>query len=850
MRPTYLMTTVLSLACAAGAAEAARPPLVNFTKKPAAARSGAGAKITVAARAETDCAVYVLDAKGNVVRHLAAGVLGPTAPAPLKPGLSQEVIWDGKDDLGKPAAGGPFKVRVALGLKPGFERMVGDAPGVLGGVSGFAVNPKSGELVVFHHYGQLHPQDNSTFCAVYDRDGKYRRTIVPWPANLPDGKLAGVKLLYVAGRKLPYIYQGETRSLLPGLGHLPTGQPCVAGDGRVAFIGHHEVGTYNGSGAQQVVFVNADGSPPVTGWTGPVLAKSSNGGGCLAFSPDGKTIYASGIAEGRGKKPHHCVYKFGWGAKEAGVFAGDPNSSGSGGKKLNAPRGVAVDGDGNVYVADRGNGRVAAFKPDGSPLGEIKVANPDQVQVHPKTGAVYVTAGGAGKRELFKFKSIKEASPACRIAVPMHKKDNVSMLALDPTSQPPVIWYSHPRNKFTGDFKALRIADKGAAFGDKEPLAKLPGIKGGLGPVTLTSYNRASGKLLVNNMSFDPAGGKLSDGLGSGPSAGNISCIGTKKGMGGAGLDGNVYLMGYSNWLKRLGPDLKPRPFPNGGKNGLASPDGSGTLRLRARGVTADPAGNIFALWQENKKSPIGPSNYLAKHGPDGKPLVPKLIECQTRFIQSPRLDYQGNIYVAVTGRPAGGKVLPAGLDDQDLGKSFVKGQEPVGADWYEMMYGCILKFGPEGGKLMRQGNGGMALEYGRTSRAKYTRKLHVSGAKWAFHGSSPLPGWEDGGGRVSCGCESPRFDVDGFGRSFFPDACRFRCGVIDTGGNEICWFGSYGNVDSAGPKSSVPAPEIPLLWPYCVAVGNSRVYVGDRLNRRVVAVRIGYAADETVGVQ
>ncbi len=31
------------------------------------------------------------------------------------------------------------------------------------------------------------------------------------------------------------------------------------------------------------------------------------------------------------------------------------------------------------------------------------------------------------------------------------------------------------------------------------------------------------------------------------------------------------------------------------------------------------------------------------------------------------------------------------------------------------------------------------------------------------------------------CQCESARFDVDGYGRSFFPDAARFRIGVLDT---------------------------------------------------------------------
>jgi hypothetical protein len=47
--------------------------------------------------------VAVLAADGALVRHLAAGMLGPNAPAPFKKdSLAQEILWDGKDDLGVP----------------------------------------------------------------------------------------------------------------------------------------------------------------------------------------------------------------------------------------------------------------------------------------------------------------------------------------------------------------------------------------------------------------------------------------------------------------------------------------------------------------------------------------------------------------------------------------------------------------------------------------------------------------------------------------------------------------------------------------------------------------------------
>ena len=111
-----------------------------------------------------------------------------------------------------------------------------------------------------------------------------------------------------------------------------------------------------------------------------------------------------------------------------------------------------------------------------------------------------------------------------------------------------------------------------------------------------------------------------------------------------------------------------------------------------------------------------------------------------------------------------------------------------------------------------------------------------MKGAKWIFPGASNVPSWRTKGTPDICLCESSRFDVDGFGRSFFPDAGLFRVGMIDTNGNEIGWFGSYGNPDAS-------APEI-FWWPHAVAVGDDAVFVADRLNRRVARLKLGHQAE------
>jgi hypothetical protein len=114
----------------------------RFTRKPTARKVEDKVRIAFAVRARTDVEVSILDAEGKVVRHFAAGVLGSNVPAPLQKGaLTQELLWDGKDDYGKPAEGGPFEVRVAAGMTPKFEESIGFNPAYMFMVRSPATGP-------------------------------------------------------------------------------------------------------------------------------------------------------------------------------------------------------------------------------------------------------------------------------------------------------------------------------------------------------------------------------------------------------------------------------------------------------------------------------------------------------------------------------------------------------------------------------------------------------------------------------------------------------------------------------------------------------------------------------------
>jgi DNA-binding beta-propeller fold protein YncE len=817
---------------------------VTFKLPPSAVKSGKGAKISFEVSAATDVEVTILNAQGKVIRHLVAGMLGKNAPALLqKDSLKQQVVWDGLADWDQAATGGPFKVQVRIGMQPSFKKLIGDSPASLGIVSSVACNQKNGELFVFHLNGCLHPSDSHCSIAVFSRQGKYLRTILPWAAETPVEKLAGLKRVKLADEStVPFFYQAETRSILPGAGNLVLNGPVVTADDQLIFVGHQEMcrttTRYNQPGRKVVTCINTDGSMPAGGIFKTLLNKHSMCSAMLALSTDGKTFYATGIYMGRdakrGKAPH-AVYRFALEDKESKVFLGQATIAGKGPDGFNRPLDVAVDKDDNIYVADNGNNRIAVFDSDGKHKTDLSVKQPKCLEVDLKTGSIYVLSGPPkGDQNLTKFKSLNDKTPAISIKLGTFRYPKPLTMALDYGGDKPILWIASPSGAyFVPRFKVMRLEDLGNKFSDMQLLSKLSGAKSGVGSVNMLSYDRVNDRLIIRDKVYDPATGKLTKGL---------RCDGKKRGMGSVGLDGKTYLMSYPKNLSRFDASFKKIPFVGGKKGQLQGPEGSGSLRLRTRGVTADPSGNFYALWQFKDKqgASYGVTNYVTSHEPDGKIKKLKFIDSDTRAIHSPRLDAQGNFYLAVGCRPKG-QSYPKEIDGQDLGKAWnSKGFNTNDINWYHLMYGCIVKFPKEGGTI-RKGSGGVPVEF------SYGKSTEIKGAKWIYYGASPVPSW-----RMkypdTCLCESSRFDVDGWGRSFFPDTARFKVGVLDTAGNLICRFGDYGNVDDMGGAEA--KPQIPLMWSDQIAVGAGVVYCGDRYNNRVVAVELKYAASKTVDLK
>jgi DNA-binding beta-propeller fold protein YncE len=754
--------------------------------------------------------VAVLDAQGKVVRHLAAGALGAQTapPEPLKAGLSQSLEWEGRDDLGKPAAGGPFKVRVRAGTTVKLGGFVGDPEVLESGVYGLATDDK-GQVYVATGGGY---GGNMFSIKVFDRDGKYLRTVFPYPASLKvedvngfakqtprDGKLNPPQF----NGLLPWIYPGALGGLM---GNRVQGEALwlTNGGGQICRI----------RAADGACLAWGSGKPPAPPALGPI---------CWAAAPDGKALYLAGWANGAANDGR--VYKVDpasgnrtefikidvpansfWLTEKNGWF----NFTNWGRKNgVAALHGLAVDKDGQVYVCDRVNQRLAVYDAEGKLLGSTAVEHPDLVSLSPKGPEIYVTTrrivdGYQAKNEVkvLKLSGWKDGKVLAELKL---SGSQAPSMAVDATKDPAVIWLSN-----VNQGGITRIEDKGASFAvtgrlteKSKPMPTV--VKVWADPLNdnvITSDGWA-GQSCFNALTGEPQKWPL-------------------KGMELAfDRDGNYYIYGQAGWhelITRFDRDFKPLPYPATGKNTTTMTTTNRDVYGRYghgwcnKGLWIAPDGRIFVynmydwsayfinVWDATGKAEKGERVGDGLLGP---------LDSQGGGVC---VDFKGNIYVGMHGFPKA-----------------VAGSRADGA-------GTVLKFPPTGGGYVKAKGEKPGIEW------KGGGGAFVEGALLAYTGLAP----QVGGG---CVCKEARFDLDGFGRLYIPNALEYSVRIVDNAGNEVAKFGYYGNADSRGPESLVPDPAIALGWPIAVSVGQlhkGRIFVCDTLNHRVVRVEVSYKAEET----
>jgi len=906
LRATWLAAALaaMSLPALGGTVEAPldtrKDAQVKFVAEPKAEAAGEGIRVSFEVSAATDVEVAVLDAKGAVARHLAAGLLGPNAPEPLARGaLKQELIWDKKDDLGRPAAGGPFKVRVRLGSEARFEKRVGRDDLTMGGsVTAISVG-KGGELFVMLVDGMWGRSE----LRVYSRDGKYLRTVMPYPAATPKERTESVGQLEIGGERLPMVSSGHGHAIMPMTAGM---KPQTFGwHPKGHLVMTSAVGTMSEHGPPRHLLAMdpRGGAPEGVAFVGPEILKPRNGmqgageSGAkffdhLAVSPDGEHVYftLSGVSDHF--KPRHGAFRAKWSDKECAEPWLGKNEAGADDAHFDDPQGVAVDRDGRLYVCDRGNGRVMLFSAEGKLLGKLALENPEQIAVHRASGELYVLCRprpekwadpstmsqaqyNAWKKEqaarprtprkpnlLVKFAAWKDEAPK---ELSRFEQLGLGLFALDQEAEPRKLWATLSEG-------LCPLAENGAAFEPGAPLGNHNGLKYPWFVAADPDRNR----VLVR---------ELSTGLKSKPIRAIDLNTGAKTNLLDAtevalDRDGNIYATGGwdSNSIHKYGPDGKPLVLPGSDTNRIATgPWTSYGPDAGLHGHCVAPNGDLYMIravnhwgWGEG-----GVHSRLDVFGPDGKKKRAALVDGLSDSDCGIGVDAAGNVYLGINVKPADKPFPP-----EFMGKLPVQNWHRWGAKepkreapWsylycnpYLFFWGSVFKFGPEGGAVYGLGSTKkpkepkpgdepsplLSTDNAPAGSADYrsgylNRDVKIAGARWRYHGMGIVPTtmavcpWGD----PACGCLNSRLAVDPYGRVFAPDVFRFSVQMLDTGGNLIARIGRYGNADDAAD-----AKRIAFAWPAFVSVAGGKIYVSDPVNRQVSVIGFTYAAEAAVDLR
>lgn len=868
----------------AGAARAGANGLkgdsVAFAKLPTATKLGGKTRISFAVAGPTDVEVAILDASGNILRSLAAGVLGATAPPPepLQAGLSQELDWDGLDDFGKQVAAA--RIRVRLGTRVKFGRMIGQNAYATGGVTGVAADTDGNVYLLSTSAGTGQFKQVTALDAALN----YVRTVLPFPADLPADRIKD--WAWHDGVPHPWNRQAmgpEFYLPAPGDGFTPLTllSQCDA-KGLLFSDGDHLFRIARDGGMVDGRFNHA------TFWNKKRLDNTGLGPAFLTASPDGKYLYLSGPFSardnyGRGGDPDFPpgqIYRLEIGEGPMAPFAKTethgaawaawPGGAHGWGNKHTAKPGhfttphgpvhqVAVDASGNVLVADRDNQCVQVYDPAGKPVGKLDVPYPDLVCVDPKDDTLYVLTletidMGEGnypamQRSLLKYASWKSPKPQAvldfgKMAGGGGGGGAALRMALASATTKSLFITGLPNGP-------VRVTDAGNAFErvDVDLKAKAAGA---LANADRIEVDYDTDTVYINDAwaTFRRFEGETGKEM---PPATFEGGVGASQLT--VGDDGFIYaqlpMNGSVPWsgpLKRYTRDLQPAPYAKTGTHELAKTiygrmhyDGG----LSQKGITAGRDGKVYLLWMSGGWNKYGVTGFDAEgtalqgeylagarihqgDGTLGHPVGSTVITVSSAACGAVRTDSHGNIYVGIGGLPKDSPRPP--------------GFEHDGA--YPLILGTVVKFGPQGGKMTAEGPpaGTPSIELPRA---------HCVGGLRAYPGFGPLSSWRSDSSSLgmACACRNGRFDIDRFDRLYIPNPVANTVQIVDNAGNVITAFGSYGNFDSQGPGSAIPRPEIPLGWPVGVGVSAKHVYVSDMLNRRVVRADLVYSAEGTVDV-
>ncbi|MHC4917062.1 MAG: hypothetical protein ACYTGB_16405, partial [Planctomycetota bacterium] len=772
------------------------------------------------------------------------------------------------------------------GLGAKYDKEVIADPMAIDRVLGIAA--ADGTLYLVTGAGSTVPNWSAQRLVALNRDGTFQRTLIPLPSTAAREQieaLGGVPV-EVGGRTVPmvvHVNQRRTTAFWP-----------LESSGQVAVTPGGQFLTLHASGA--IGLVDTTGGETPLPYLGPRLLPEvpaasfytyhpdeGMGRSYLAVSGDGRYAYFSGMAKkkspyavagtkGTYTPPWPAVYRVRLPERTpAEVFFGDPEQPGGDEGHLGSnAHGMASDGRGHLLICDPANQRVVVVaEADGRLVGSLAAENPEFVAADPESGAVYLLkVRPRASAEVVKLSGWKDPRPIDSVQLRSPSTYLQWRFTADTSARPAVLWASNGPQLF-------RIEDLGDRLSDARQVNADTIGDGSFVGLTVDHYREEPeiyARIVCRSYDYrfaryNEKTGKVevvkADGVHH-PAAG--SCLEV-------GPDGNLYVQGWDAYLYKFDRKGKPLKWdvPFVAPEGVQVP--GGTLPTHAifsrvimvymthtLGIRHD--GHLF-VFEGHPTAGKNGTHALFEYAPSGAggpgPGEAPIVWRASDSVVGPRFDQQGNIYVAEQIRPADQLIPPefAGVTGPVTIESGWPNDDPRAA--IAQMYGSIVKFSPRGGSF------DFAFYQARTDEpepdpaartieaASWIGQVHdrfspnrVTGALWMHMGVSQI-------NLHYCNCENTRFDVDPFGRVWYPDLGRYRVGVLDTNGNLITTFGSYGNAESRGPDSpdrALAEPEIAFAWLIGVGATDRYAYMGDSLNRRLLRAKLVYAAEETCEVK
>jgi hypothetical protein len=785
----------------------------------------------------TDVEVAIVNpATSEVVRHLAAGLLGASPPPPLRANsLAQDVVWDGRDDYGLVVADkGDLAARVRAGSSVATDQIVGGDPyGWFSYENGEndhyawgmtqAIDAKpDGNVFIYANSGPL----GSPMIRQYDATGHYIKTVFPFPA--------GHEMADVEGWGIRVKADGSYAPVFSDF----TWQPTIS-DSYVVHPHRTHIGTLiadphdngsltvmttqpQGDGPLFLQTLHTDGSIPKLSKLGrlintPALPKKHariEGNFFTALSHDGKYLYLSSLYDKIGFDDPGNFYRDGQVFKvdratgTASSFydqgATVAKSAGVNRKRgFSQLHGLAVDSQGNVFVCDRMQGQIVVLSSSGVVLRKIPVAFPDNVAVS-AAGVLYVTTREThavkGEVLLHKFDDWSKAaapSDTVQIARITNAPDSTDV-QIAGNGGDPRIWVSYPSApvKIYSDGPGGLVLERDFSQLNTQKNLAINSVQVDSKTETLYVTDAFNTLFKVDDWA-KPVFERCLTGEGRALTAGSIAID-----------ERNRYL--YARGGTSRGPIERWALDSAGYYRPLNTAAGSNQVTddlwygwfIRTghadTGFDVAPDGSlaISGGLGSTKDLNLKYFNRDEKHTP-WSPLV-----LDPRPATGAKVDLQGNIYVAIYDGPPSN--IPRGYESDPFYRTSKNAP----------LISRIYKYAPTGS--IASGN------LYPTAPAAAARIYDVPYGMTAAR-------------------QPASFGVDGYGRIAYPTAISQTVTLIDNAGNEILRFGTYGNPDSKGglPGEQVPTIDIPLAYGHTVDISDDFVYVGDLNNNRVLRLAL-----------